>query len=151
MIFSKKNDPEKVKKWASKVAHNRPKPFYFTVHGPKLIFHIMKSRDQTSVLFSVLCTLYLSKNCKRMFTQSKFTPAQQKTRKTNKRCTLLCVLCALYLSKEVYKNVYKIYIQFHTPKISSLRWKTKQSWENSAQCALCTSYLSKKYVVGKNV
>ena len=24
-------DPEKVKKWASKVAHNRPRPFYFTV------------------------------------------------------------------------------------------------------------------------
>ena len=52
-------DPEKVKKWASKVAHNRPRPFYFTVqprptaHSPELIFHIMKSRDQTSVLLSV--------------------------------------------------------------------------------------------------
>ena len=34
VVFSKMNfffDPEKVKKWASKVAHNRPKPFYFTV------------------------------------------------------------------------------------------------------------------------
>ena len=34
--FSKKDlnsffDPEKVKKRASKVAHNRPRPFYFTV------------------------------------------------------------------------------------------------------------------------
>ena len=52
-------DPEKVKKRASKVAHNRPRPFYFTVqprptaHSPELIFHIMKSRDQTSVLLSV--------------------------------------------------------------------------------------------------
>ena len=52
-------DPEKVKKLASKVAHNRPRPFYFTVqprptaHSPELIFHIMKSWDQTSVLLSV--------------------------------------------------------------------------------------------------
>jgi hypothetical protein len=50
-------DPEKVKKLASKVAHNRPRPFYSTVqttaHSPELIFHIMKSRDQTSVLLSV--------------------------------------------------------------------------------------------------
>jgi hypothetical protein len=64
MVFSKKKikknfDPEKVKKWASKVAHNRPRPFYFTVqprptaHSPELIFHIMKCRDQTSVLLSV--------------------------------------------------------------------------------------------------
>ena len=61
--FQKKNfnffDPEIVKKRASKVAHNRPRPFYFTVqprptaHSPELIFHIMKSRDQTSVLLSV--------------------------------------------------------------------------------------------------
>ena len=48
-----------MKKRASKVAHNRPRPFYFTVqprptaHSPELIFHIMKSRDQTSVLLSV--------------------------------------------------------------------------------------------------
>ena len=52
-------DPKKVKKRASKVAHNRPRPFYFTVqprptaHSPELIFHIMKSWDQTSVLLSV--------------------------------------------------------------------------------------------------
>ena len=62
-VFFKKSyfffDPEKVKKWASKVAHNQPRPFNFTVqprptaHSPKLIFHIMKSRDQTSVLLSV--------------------------------------------------------------------------------------------------
>ena len=36
IVFSKKNfsfffDPEKVKKRASKVAHNRSRPFYFTV------------------------------------------------------------------------------------------------------------------------
>ena len=43
-------DPEKVKKLASKVAHNRPRP---TAHGPELIFHIMKTRDQRSVLLSV--------------------------------------------------------------------------------------------------
>ena len=60
--FKKKFDPEKVKKRASKVAHNRPRPFYFTVqprpkaHSPELIFHIMKSRDQTSVLLSVFET-----------------------------------------------------------------------------------------------
>ena len=64
IVFSKKNlnfffDPKKVKKRASKVAHNRPRPFYFTVqprptaHSPELIFHIMKSWDQTSVLLSV--------------------------------------------------------------------------------------------------
>ena len=42
MVFSKKNlkyffDSEKVKKQASKVAHNRPRPFYFTVqtNGPQ--------------------------------------------------------------------------------------------------------------------
>ena len=35
-VFKKKLrknfDMEKVKKWASKAAHNRPRPFYFTVH-----------------------------------------------------------------------------------------------------------------------
>ena len=34
VVFSKMNfffDPEKVKKWASKVAHNQPRPFYSTV------------------------------------------------------------------------------------------------------------------------
>ena len=51
-------DLEKVEKRASKVAHNRPRPSYFTVqprptaHSPELIFHIEKSRDQTSVLLS---------------------------------------------------------------------------------------------------
>ena len=56
-------DPEKVKKLASKVAHNRPRPFYFTVqprptaHSPELIFHIMKSRDQTSALLFVVRSL----------------------------------------------------------------------------------------------
>ena len=50
-----------LKKRASKVAHNRPRPFYFTVqprpqstaHCQELIFHIMESRDQTSLLLSV--------------------------------------------------------------------------------------------------
>ena len=75
MVFSKNFrfffDPEKVKKRASKAAHNRPRPFYFTAqprpqptahspqptaHSPELIFHIMKSRDQTSVLLSVTST-----------------------------------------------------------------------------------------------
>ena len=57
-------DPKKVKKRVSKVAHNRPRPFYFTVqprptaHGPELIFHIMKSWDQTSVLLSVMISVY---------------------------------------------------------------------------------------------
>ena len=41
IVFSKKIkkifDPEKVKKQASKVAHNRPRP---TAHSPELIFHI---------------------------------------------------------------------------------------------------------------
>jgi hypothetical protein len=52
--------PKKLKKRASKVANNRPRPFYFTVqprptaHSPELIFHIMKSRDETSVLLSVI-------------------------------------------------------------------------------------------------
>ena len=62
MVFSKKNifGPEKVKKRASKVAHNRPRPFYFrvqsrpTAKSPELILHIKKSRDQRSVLLSVL-------------------------------------------------------------------------------------------------
>ena len=53
------------KKRASKVAHNRPRPFYFTVqprptaHSPELIFHIMKSWDQTSVLLSVNCLIVI--------------------------------------------------------------------------------------------
>ena len=59
--FKKKFDPEKVKKRASKVAHNPTRPFYFTVqprpqptaHSPELIFHVMKYRDQTSVLLSL--------------------------------------------------------------------------------------------------
>ena len=50
LFFVHKN----LKERASKVAHNWPKPFYFTFHSPKLIFHIMKSRDQTSVLLSVV-------------------------------------------------------------------------------------------------
>ena len=56
-------DPKKVKKRASKVAHNRPRPLYFTVqprptaNSQELILHIKKSRDQTSVLLSVSCWL----------------------------------------------------------------------------------------------
>ena len=56
-------NPEEVKKQSKKVAHNRPRPFYFTVqprptaHSPKLILHIMKSRDQTSDLLSVWRTM----------------------------------------------------------------------------------------------
>ena len=54
----KKNDPEKVKKRASKVAHNRPRPFYFTVQlrpqpTAQNWFFIL-SPDQTSVLLSVV-------------------------------------------------------------------------------------------------
>ena len=66
MVFSKKFKNsfglEKVKKRASKVAHNRPRPFYFTVqprptaHSLEWIFHIIKSWDQTSVLLSVCYT-----------------------------------------------------------------------------------------------
>ena len=69
MVFSKKKkkifDPEKVNKRASKVAHNLPGPFYFTVqprptaYGPELILHIEKSWDQTSVLLSVSLTRVL--------------------------------------------------------------------------------------------
>ena len=63
MVFSKKFKNsfglEKVKKRALKVAHNGLRPFYptaqATAHSTKLIFHIMKSQDQTSVL------LYVSK------------------------------------------------------------------------------------------
>ena len=50
----------KMKKRASQVAHNWPRPFYFTVqprptaNSPELIFHIMKSWDQTSVLLYVI-------------------------------------------------------------------------------------------------
>ena len=65
MVFSKKIKkknfgPQKGKKQPSKVAHNRPRPLYFTVqprpmaNSPELILHIKKSRDQTSVLLSVL-------------------------------------------------------------------------------------------------
>ena len=64
IVFSKQIsnfffDPKKVKKRASKVVHNRPRPFYFTVqprptaHSPELIFHFVKTWDQTSVLLSV--------------------------------------------------------------------------------------------------
>ena len=57
-----------MKKRASKVTHNRPRPFYFTVQprpqptadSPELIFHIMKSRDQSSVLLSVNHTVETS-------------------------------------------------------------------------------------------
>ena len=49
-------DPKKVKKWASKVAHNRPKSFISQArptHSPELIFHTIKCREQASVLLSV--------------------------------------------------------------------------------------------------
>ena len=59
--FKKKFWPRKSEKRASKVAHNWPRPLYFTVQPrpqntaqrPELIFHITKSRDETSVLLSV--------------------------------------------------------------------------------------------------
>ena len=56
-------DSENMKKLTSKVAHNQPRPFYFTVqprpttNSPELILHIKKSRDQTSVLLSVVISL----------------------------------------------------------------------------------------------
>ena len=59
-------DPKNMKKQPSKVAHNRPKLYYFTVqprpqptaHSRELIFHIMKSWDQTSVLLSVIAIFH---------------------------------------------------------------------------------------------
>ena len=67
MVFSKKLKknfgPEKVKKQASKVAHNRLRPLYFTVqprptaNNPELILHIKKSRDQRSVLLSLILSM----------------------------------------------------------------------------------------------
>ena len=51
-----------MKKQAPKVAHNRPRPLYFTVqprptaNSPELILHIKKSRDQRSVLLYVFKT-----------------------------------------------------------------------------------------------
>ena len=45
-------------------------------------------------VLSVLCTPYLSKKCKRMFTQSKFTPAQQQNEKNSAKCAFCCVHCA---------------------------------------------------------
>ena len=48
-IKKKKIAHEKLKKPPKEVVHNHPKP------SPKLIFHIMKSRDQTSVLLFVSC------------------------------------------------------------------------------------------------
>ena len=51
--------PRKMKKQASQVAYNWANPFFSQSspdHSPELIFHIVKSRDQTSVLLSVLDT-----------------------------------------------------------------------------------------------
>ena len=48
--------PRKSEKKASKVAQNRPKPFFSQsspANSPELIFHIIKYREQASVLFSV--------------------------------------------------------------------------------------------------
>ena len=65
----KKFCPWKIEKNTQKIAHNRPKPFYYTVqprpmaHSPKLIFHIMKSRNQRSVLLSVSRGHLDSKTC----------------------------------------------------------------------------------------
>ena len=48
-----------LKKQASKVAHNRPKPFFYrspaqpTAHSPKLIFHIINMSRDSSVSLSV--------------------------------------------------------------------------------------------------
>ena len=59
-LKKKKFDPEKGKKQASKVAHNLLRPFFShtpaqaTAHSPKLIFHNIKSQDQTSVLLFVV-------------------------------------------------------------------------------------------------
>ena len=59
--LKKKIALEKLKKTLKKVAQNQPKPFYFkvqprpTARSPKLIFHIIKSWDQRSVLLSVPC------------------------------------------------------------------------------------------------
>ena len=54
--------PEKVIKQALKVAHYTllfHSPAQTTTHSPELIFHIIKSRDQTFVLLSVLVTFRL--------------------------------------------------------------------------------------------
>ena len=41
------------------------RPAQTTAHSPELIFHIMKSRDQTSVLLSVII-MYASKPCRQV-------------------------------------------------------------------------------------
>ena len=46
---------KKLQKPPSKVVHNRPKPFFHSsAHSSELIFHIIKCREEASVLLSVL-------------------------------------------------------------------------------------------------
>jgi hypothetical protein len=52
---------KKLKKPPLKVAYNRPKLFFYspaqlTAHSPELIFHIIKCREQGSVLLSAIGT-----------------------------------------------------------------------------------------------
>ena len=70
IVFSKKNlnfflTPKKGKNGPQKLLIIGPDPFFHrpaqaTAHSPKLTFHIMKSRDQTSVLLSVRQSFFLS-------------------------------------------------------------------------------------------
>ena len=55
-MFSNFFPHKNVKNPPSKVVHNRPKPFISQsspAHSPELIFHIIKCREQASVLLSV--------------------------------------------------------------------------------------------------
>jgi hypothetical protein len=55
---------QNLKKRASKVAHNRPKPFFHspaqpTAHSPESIFHIINMSQDTSVSLSVVSDDYI--------------------------------------------------------------------------------------------
>ena len=73
MIFSKKNffALENIKKTPLKVAHNRPQAFFHKYGpaaqtSPELIFHIIKCREQASVLLSVEYIMVSEKSKKSM-------------------------------------------------------------------------------------
>ena len=106
-----------MKKTLKKVAQNWPRPLFPTVpaNSPKLIFHVMKFRDQTSVLLSVRHISLL---------------------KQQRRIT------ATTKSKEKREATLRLSLYFRNWNIASLLWKKDENTKLNVRFAI--SFTKKK-------
>ena len=96
----------------------------------------MKSPDQTSVLFSVLCTPYCQKIAKECLANS--LPHNKKREKQTKGA-LWCVYCAHSICQKKCLRMFTKFTFNPTRQKSALYLEKQKSWKNSAKWSHLTT------------